>query len=257
MKISPLNYLILAICAFFIYILSAAGLMDFGAWGRALGRLGVFTADLFPPRMDILPSVSKALWETIQIAFAGTIIGFILSLPLAYLGNHVLFSSRVILPVRWLLGAVRTVPSIVFGIICVVAFGLGQAAGIMAVGLYTVGYLGKMYYEAFEAVDREVIEAVRSTGCRRLQLFRFAILPEAGNAIISQLLFMFEYNIRASTIMGFVGAGGIGYYMIGYVQMLQYKHLATSLLATLVVVMLVDFLSQKVRARFLGVSSRK
>lgn len=256
MKIRPSQYIVISIAAFFAYVLFAAGLLDVGAWGKALGRLGIFCADLFPPRMDILPNISKALWETIQIAFAGTIIGFILSLPLAYLGNQVLFSSRTTSVIRWFLGAVRTVPSIVFGIIFVVAFGLGQAAGIMAVGLYTVGYLGKMYYEAFEAVDREVIEAVRSTKCRRLQLFRFAILPEAGNAIISQLLFMFEYNIRASTIMGFVGAGGIGYYMMGYVQMLQYRHLATSLLATLVVVMMVDFLSQQIRTRWLGLERR-
>ncbi len=252
MKMLRAGHIVAAVAGLFIYALAAAGLLDAGVWGKAFGRLGVFGADLFPPRMDILPSIIKALWETIQIAFAGTIIGFILSMPLAYFGNHVLFSARVTILVRWALGVIRTVPSIVFGIICVVAFGLGQAAGIIAVGLYTIGYLGKMYYEAFEAVDREVIEAVRSTGCSRLQLFRFAVLPEAGNAIISQLLFMFEYNIRASTIMGFVGAGGIGYYMIGYVQMLQYRHLATSLLATLVVVMVVDFVSQKIRARFLG-----
>ena len=131
----------------------------------------------------------------------------------------------------------------------VVAFGLGPAAGTVGVVCYSLGYLAKLYYEAFEAVDAEVLEAVKSTGGNRLQLWRYTVLPEAANTVVSQLLFMFGYNIRrAATIMGFVGAGGIGYYMLGYVQMLQYQKLLTAILLTFLVVMAVDYLSLRLRA---------
>ncbi len=214
----------------------------------ALNNSFRFFLETFPPNLEILPTLIRAIWETIQISFTGTILGFLMSLPLAFLGAHNLFSRTVTACVRIIIGGIRTVPSILFGVIFVIAFGLGPTAGTLGVAFYTVGYLAKLYYEAFEAVDAEVIEAVRSTGCNRLQLFRFVILPETANTIISQLLFMFEYNIRASTIMGFVGAGGIGYHMVGYVQMLQYKHLLTTLMLTFLVVMIIDYLSFKTRS---------
>lgn len=224
------------------------GLFDFSRLFRAARNLTQFFFEIFPPKLEILPTLIRAIWETIQMSFTGTILGFLMSLPLAFLGAHNLFGRSITATIRLIVGGIRTVPSILFGVVFVIAFGLGPTAGTLGVAFYTVGYLAKLYYEAFEAVDTEVIEAVNSTGCNRLQLFRFAILPETANTIISQLLFMFEYNIRASTIMGFVGAGGIGYYMVGYVQMLQYKHLLTTLILTFLVVMLIDYLSFRVRS---------
>lgn len=224
------------------------GLFDSHRLFHAAKNLMQFFLEIFPPKLEILPTLIRAIWETIQISFTGTILGFLMSLPLAFLGAHNLFGRSITATVRLIVGGIRTVPSILFGVIFVIAFGLGPTAGTLGVAFYTIGYLAKLYYEAFEAVDIEVIEAVNSTGCNRLQLFRFAILPETANTIISQLLFMFEYNIRASTIMGFVGAGGIGYYMVGYVQMLQYKHLLTTLILTFLVVMIIDYLSFRIRS---------
>lgn len=224
------------------------GMLDPQRLLLASKNLARFSGELFPPRMEILPALIRALGETIQISFTGTMLGFLMSLPLAFWGAHNLFSRPVTAAVRMIIGGVRTVPSVLFGVIFVIAFGLGPAAGTLGVAFYTVGYLAKLYYEAFEAVDPEVLEAVGSTGCSRLQLFRFAILPETANTIVSQLLFMFEYNIRASTIMGFVGAGGIGYYMVGYVQMLQYRNLSSALSLTFLVVMIIDYFSLKIRS---------
>lgn len=231
------------------------GLLEVSQWFFALKNLARFGGELFPPQWDILPTLVAAIWETIQISFAGTILGFLMSLPLAFLATHTFFNRFLTTPVRMLIAAIRAIPSILFGIIFVIAFGLGPKAGVLGVAFYTVGYLAKIYYEAFEAVDSEVIEAVRSTGCSRVQLFRFAILPETFNAIISQLLFMFEYNIRASTIMGFVGAGGIGYYMVGYIQMLEYRHLMTTIILTFIVIMAIDYLSFKIRSRIAAPSN--
>ncbi len=224
------------------------GLFDPSRLFLASKNIMQFFAEIFPPQLDLLPTLSRAIGETIQMSFTGTALGFLMSLPLAFWGARNLFGRLVGAVVRLVVSGIRTIPSILFGVIFVIAFGLGPTAGTLGVAFYTVGYLAKLYYEAFEAVDPEVIEAVKTTGCNRLQLFRFVILPETANTIISQLLFMFEYNIRASTIMGFVGAGGIGYYMVGYVQMLQYQHLLTALLLTFLVVMMIDYFSFQIRS---------
>jgi phosphonate transport system permease protein len=112
--------------------------------------------------------------------------------------------------------------------------------------------MGKLFYETFEGVDPEVLEAARGVGANRLQLARFALIPEAANAVLAQLLFMFEYNVRASSIMGFVGAGGIGFYLLGYIQLLQYDNLTTALLVTFVAVVLIDRLSARLRRTVLA-----
>jgi phosphonate transport system permease protein len=198
-----------------------------------------------------LPTLGAAMLETVQIAFAGTAIGFFLALPLALLACPLLFGPAVTAPVKLVLAFVRTVPALFWAIVFVVAVGLGPAAGTLAVALYSLGYLGKLLYETFEGVDPEVIEAVRSVGCSRVQLARYALVPETANSLLALLLFMFEYNVRASSIMGFVGAGGIGFYLLGYIQLLRYDLLLSGLLLTLAVVIVIDRLSALVRRMFL------
>lgn len=237
----------LVVLGLFLWALASVGLMDGTRLGRGVLNLGVFLSALFPPEVSVLPTVARAMVETLQIAIVGTLLGFIMALPMALLANTVLFPPTVTGPVRLVLAAVRTIPSLLWGIVFVVAVGLGAAAGALGVALYSLGYLGKLLYEAFDGVDAEVIEAVRSVGVGRLQLARYAIIPEAANEILSQLLFMFEYNVRASSIMGFVGAGGIGFYLLGYIQMLQYARLMMALLVTLAVVVLIDQASNLIR----------
>lgn len=227
------------------------GLLDVPRLGRGAVNIGRFVGDLFPPNLAVMATVSVAIVETLQIAFVGTMLGFIFALPMALIATQSLFGPAVTGGARLLLALVRTVPSLFWGIVFVVAVGLGPAAGALGLALYSLGYLGKLYYEIFEGVDPEVTEAVRAVGCNRLQLARFALLPEAANNLMAQLLFMFEYNVRASSIMGFVGAGGIGFYLLGYIQMLQYDRLLTALIATLVVVIVIDRISARVRRLFL------
>lgn len=241
----------LALTATLIVTLRNVGLLDPERLVRAARNLAVFAAGLFPPDPSTLPTLGPAMLETIQIAFAGTAIGFALALPLALLACPLLFGPGITAPVNLLLALVRTVPALFWGIVFVVAVGLGPAAGTLAIALYSLGYLGKLLYETFEGVDPEVVEAVRSVGCSRAQLARYALLPEAANGILALLLFMFEYNVRASSIMGFVGAGGIGFYLLGYIQLLRYDLLLTGLLLTLVVVIVIDRLSALVRRMFL------
>lgn len=232
-----------------VVALNDVGLLDVERLRRGIHNAGIFFGEMVPPETGVLPEVSEALIETIQIAFAGTLLGFAVALPAALLASASLAPHWVTLPVKFVLAFVRTVPAILWAIVFVVMVGLGPAAGTLGVALYSVGYMGKMFYEMFEGTDPEVMEAVRSTGCGRVQLARHAILPEASNGIVSQLLFMFEYNVRASSIMGFVGAGGIGYYLLGYVQLLEYRSLLTAVLVTLAAVLVIDRASSLIRSR--------
>jgi phosphonate transport system permease protein len=234
-----------------IATLADIGLLDPGRIGRGVVNLAEFAQALFPPDPSALPTLAEAMLETIEMAFAGTVIGTVLALPLALLASPALFGPSVTGPVKLVLAAVRTVPSLFWAIVFVVAVGLGPAAGALGVALYSLGYLGKLLYETFDGVDPEVIEAVRSVGASRAQLARYALLPEAANGVIAQVLFMFEYNVRASSIMGFVGAGGIGFYLLGYMQLLRYDLLLTALLVTLLVVVLIDRASSYVRRFYL------
>lgn len=242
---------VLALAALLAGSLAGVGLLNPAKLARAAVNVGVFVGGMFPPDLSVLPDLGLALVETIEIAFAGTALGALLALPLALAATPLLAGQVVAGPVRLLLAVVRTVPSLLWAILFVVAVGLGPGAGALAIAVYSLGYLGKILYEVFEGVDPEVLEAVRSTGSNRLQLARFVVLPEAANAILAQLIFMFEYNVRASSILGLVGAGGIGYYLMGYIQLLQYDRLLTALLATLAVVIVIDRISARLRAAFL------
>lgn len=231
--------------------LRSVGLLDVGLLTRGGRNIAKFSRGLFPPDFSVLETVSRAMVETLQIAFIGTMLGFILAVPFALAASPSLVGAPLATVTRLLLAAVRTVPSLLWAIVFVVAVGLGPAAGALGIALYSLDYMGKLFYEILESVDPEVVEAVRATGVSRLQLARYALLPESTNLILAQLLFMFDYNVRASSIIGFVGAGGVGFYLLGYIQSLQYDRLLTTLIVTFVVVVVIDRASTLVRRRFL------
>ncbi|MEM4288085.1 MAG: phosphonate ABC transporter, permease protein PhnE [Candidatus Caldarchaeum sp.] len=227
------------------------GFTDLPRLSKGLSNMVVLVYELFPPSPAAIPSALEALAETVQMAFVGTVIGFFLSLPAATLALRTIFPPYITTVVRALLGLVRTIPALFWAVIFVIAVGLGPLAGTLALSVYSLGYLSKLYYEAFEAVDQDVLDALRCTGAPRLAIVRYGIIPESMNTIISQLLFMLEYNIRSSTVLGFVGAGGVGLLMVSYIETLQYSSLTTVVTMTLVLVILIDFVSGYVRRRFL------
>lgn len=234
------------------WILVDAEVLERG--GRGLRNAGVFLADMTPPAYEdgILIALARSLWLTIQMAWAGTLLGAMLALPFAALAASNLSPPWVAHPIRAVLAAVRTIPSLLWAVFMVVIVGLGPLAGILALTLYTTGYLGKLFYEAIEAVDPETLDAARATGANRLQVARHVAFPEAGNALLSQSLFAFEYNVRASSILGLVGAGGIGFYLLRSIELFQYRVLATALILLFLLVVAVDAASRLVRRRFLA-----
>ena len=236
---------------FLLAALAHLGFFDWQRLARGLRNLGILSSEMIPPDMEILPTAGVALWETVEMSFAGTLLGFLAALPLSIFGTRRLFASWVAHIARFVAAGIRTIPVLLWAIVFVILFGLGPLAGTFGIAAYTVGYLAKIYADLFEGTDPEILEAVGSTGASRLQLVRFVFLPEGANAILTQLLFMLEYNIRASSILVFVGAGGLGFVMQVYLQTLEYRRLASVLLLILVIVIVMDGVSAWIRKRYL------
>lgn len=206
-----------------------------------------FVSRLFPPDLAVIDVAVKALVETVQMSLWGTTIGVILSIPIAIL------SARNLAPrwVRWLTtllqNAVRSVPSIVLGLFFVAATGLGAPAGTLALGIYTIGYLAKFYQQAIEAVEPRSIEALQVVGASWLQVAQYGVLPQVLPLALGYTLYMFEYNIRAASVLGVVGAGGIGFELVNYIRGFEYNKATTMMLVLLVVVTAIDALSSRLR----------
>ena len=188
--------------------------------------------------------------ETIKIAILATFFGMILSLPMGLLSSRNLFPLYITYPSRAVVSACRSLPSLIWAIIFVILVGLGPTAGIMAMTIYTVGYLGKMQYEAIEGMNSAPLEAANAMGLTKAELSLWVVIPEMANHLIAQMIFMFEYNVRSGTVIGIVGAGGIGYYINLYLKFLQYEKVGAYLLIIFMVVMLIDLVSIYLRSFF-------
>jgi phosphonate transport system permease protein len=240
----------------------AAGLLVLAGWATValeirparlsgIANLLELAREALPPDTALTALAFRAILETLQIAFLGTLLGSVLALPLGVLGSRNLFGRAVTVPARVVLAGIRTLPALLWAVVFVVAVGLGPLAGVLASAVYTVGYLGKLQYEAIEGIDPAPLQAIGAAGASRGQLVRYVVLPEAANHLLSQILFMFEYNVRASSIFGFVGAGGIGFYIAGYLTVFRYQSVLTLLIAVFLTVLLIDYLSVRIRDRFL------
>ncbi len=205
-----------------------------------------------PPEMSVLRVGVRGLLETLYIAYLGTLFGVLLSIPISLLASRNLFPRHLNLLARWILAGLRVLPSILWAVIFVILIGTGPAAGVFAITLYTAGFVGKLEYESFEGLDNEPMEAVSALGATRLQVLRFVVIPQAINALISQSMFMFEYNIRHAAAIGIVGAGGIGYYIMAYLNFHQFDRVVVLLALIFGVVIVVDELSYHMRSFFLG-----
>lgn len=226
--------------------------------GEAPGALARLGRDAWPPEAGpggaFLGEVFSALVETMHIAFLATLFGSLASVPLAMAAARNLAPEPLAVLARVVASGIRVFPSLLWAIFAVLVVGLGPLAGVLAMTLYTVGYLSKLQYETLEGVPRDGLEAVRAMGATRFQQAWHVALPEAGNAIRSQLMFMFEYNVRASSIIGLVGAGGIGQLLAIHLRFFDYAHVLTIVLVLFATVALLDFASLWVRHRFVELS---
>ncbi len=240
-------------------------IVDWSQIDGSFGKLYIFfTQDLFPPDWSILsaePGIKcssevgffcsqawKGISETIKMAFIATILGFVFSLPIASLAANNLYPLPVAMAARILLASLRSLPSIIWALIFTIAIGFGPFSGVLAMTLYTIGYLGKLQYEAIEGIANEPLEASMAMGLTKSERFIFVVIPESSNHLISQLLFMFEYNVRHGTVLGLVGAGGIGQYIDTNLKFFVYDKAMAFLIVIFVVVVIIDILSMIIRS---------
>jgi phosphonate transport system permease protein len=202
----------------------------------------------------------KWLWmlgETILISYVGTLFGAVLAFALNFLAaENTSPGPWLRFVVRRLLEFARTVPGIVFALIFVIAFGLGPMAGVLAIAIHSTGALGKQFSEIVENADMKPVEGVRSTGASWISCMRFAILPQVAAGYASYALLRFEINVREASVMGFVGAGGIGQELIVAIRKFYYSDVSAILLMIILTVFVIDIGTGWMRGRLFGKDAR-
>jgi phosphonate transport system permease protein len=211
-----------------------------------------FVGSLWPPDNTFWLELTEPILSTIQMAFLGTLLSMVLSFPFSLLAaRNTSPHPSVYQTSRMILNMIRAIPSLVWAIIFVAAMGFGPFAGVIALGVGQVGVLGKLYSEAIEAINPRQVEAVRATGAGVLQVFSFAVIPQALPLMISYTLLDFESNIRSATILGIVGAGGIGFELQAAFSQFKFHQVLTILIEIVLLVTIVDQLSAFVRRRLI------
>ena len=205
---------------------------------------------------QLLDTAFWAMLETLQMAFIGTVAGVTIGLPLSLLSSRNISSKWIYVPIRSLLAAIRTFPSILWAILFVIVVGTGAFAGVLAIILYTVGFVTKLQYETMEAIDSDPMDAVSSIGVSKWQLVRYVVIPESASHLLGHALYMFDYNVRQTSILGLVGAGGIGFYIITYIKYFDYGSAMVFMAVVLGTVLAIDWISVRVRDAYL-VKSQK
>ena len=201
---------------------------------------------------------SLLIGETLLIAYVGTLTGAIGAFAGCFLCSHNLVRSTLVrLGVLRLLEFCRTVPDIVFAMIFVVAFGLGPLPGVLAIAVHTVGALGKLFAEVVENIDMKPVDGIRSTGASWFAQVRFGVLPQVLSNFTSYTLLRFEINVRGATVIGFVGAGGIGEELLTAIRKFYYSDVSAMLVMLVLCVMLIDFGSELVRHRLLALTGAR
>jgi phosphonate transport system permease protein len=208
-----------------------------------------FLRRMVPPDLRVLPAALAGAVTTFEIALLGTAVAAVVAVPLGFLSARNVAAPPLFLPVRVALNFVRSVDTLVWALLFVAAVGLGAFPGVLAVVAYTTTSLAKLYSETIEGIERGPVDAIVATGATRLQVLRFGVLPQVLPLFLSYVLYRLETNIRAATVLGFVGAGGIGFYLQTYLRMIDSAAASTVLLVTVAMVMVVDWISSRLRAR--------
>jgi len=208
---------------------------------EGLPRLGEWLVRFFPPDFSQLPMFLVATWETLAIAIVGTTSAVIIALPLSFIVARNLKVLPWLAPIlRGILNLLRGIDTAIFALFFVSLVGLGPFPGVLGVAFHTTGSMAKLYAETLETIPDEPIEAIEATGSDRLRTFAFAVIPEALPGLVGITLYLWEFNVRSSVILGIVGAGGIGYELMVSLKLLDFGRLATILLLILGMVTLID-----------------
>jgi phosphonate transport system permease protein len=218
---------------------------------RLPGQLANIAGRMFPPDLTYIDVAWEGMVESLQMAWIGTLIGAVLSLPLGFFGAKNVSSGLVSNVIRQVLNAIRAFPEIVLAILLVTIVGLGPIAGALAIGIHSIGTLGKLTAEVIEGIDPGPVEAVRAAGGRPLQIQRWGVLPQVLPDTVAFWLYRFEINIRAAAVLGIVGAGGIGAVLQNTVVYRRWDKAGMAIIIVVVITILIDLISGAIRRRII------
>ncbi len=210
-------------------------------------NMGAFASGFFPPNFHEWPTFLEQMIITVQIALWGTVLAVICSVPFGVLSAENVAPYWIYHPTRRLMDAARAINEIVFAMLFVVAVGLGPFAGVLALWVHTTGVLAKLFSEAVEAIDPRPVEGIRATGAGKVQEVIFGVIPQVLPLWISFSLYRFESNVRSATVVGIVGAGGIGVVLWEYIRGFYYSETAAVMIIIIVTVVVLDVISQRLR----------
>ena len=222
-----------------------------------LGRLGRVLSFMLPPHIwtewDQIEAILQGLGETLSMAFLGTFLGAIVAFPLSFLGAKTINRLPLLrFGVRRGFDIIRAFETLILALVFIRAFGLGPLAGVMAIAVSEVGVLAKLYAEAIENISNKPVDGVVASGGSRMQAVRFAMMPQVMPVLLSITLYNFESNVRSGTILGIVGAGGIGFLLSDRIGAYRWDEAWSIIFLIIAMVYVIDALSAVIRARFIG-----
>jgi phosphonate transport system permease protein len=218
-----------------------------------LRELGWITLMMLPPDPgSSLPLYLKALGETLSIALLGTTLAAVLALPVSLLAARNIVPEILRFPVRRVLDSIRGVDTLIWALVWINVVGLGPFAGVLAIAVSDFGAFGKLFSEAIEAADRKEVEGIRASGGSGLDEIRFGLMPQVLPVIAGQVLYFIESNTRSATIIGIVGAGGIGLQLAEQIRVLEWQKVSFLILMILIAVAAIDWISRKLRFAIIG-----
>ena len=222
--------------------------------GNGLEVAGNILSGIFHPSAKLLftlgtDGVPYLLLETFCIAFLGTIVGAVISLPLSFLSACNLVPKGVALVGRVLIAAIRTIPAFVYGLMFIRVTGPGPFAGLLTMSLCSIGMVSKMFIESIEDLDQRILESLDAAGCTTFQKIRYGILPQLTADFTSTIIYRFDMNLRDATVLGLVGAGGIGAPLIFAMSSYRWNEVGAILLGLIVLVLIIEWISAKIRVK--------
>jgi phosphonate transport system permease protein len=227
---------------------------------HGVGKFGsVVVAQLFPPKgFAHLPEFARVIGETIAMAFLGTLLGAVFAFPLAFLASKNMTPVRPVqFGARRFADLLRSFDYLIWALIFVRAIGLGPLAGIMAIAIVETGTFVKLYSEAIESLDRKQVDGIRAAGGSGFDQVRFGVLPQVLPMMLSNTLYMFEHNVRSASILGIVGAGGIGFLLADRLRAYELQEACLIIILVVLTVYAIDWLSKSLRERLIGDHKRR
>ncbi|WP_240420920.1 phosphonate ABC transporter, permease protein PhnE [Paenibacillus periandrae] len=219
---------------------------------EGIPEMGKLFVEMYPPNWSYFSTGWGPMLETIRMAIVGTVVGSLIAIPISFLAARNVTRVPVLsAAARFILNFVRTIPDLMYAGVFAAIVGYGALAGTIALAFFSFGLVSKLTYESIESIDPGPPEAMTAVGANKLQWIRFGVLPQVTAQFAGFVLYTFEVNVRAATILGFVGAGGIGLLLQRALDRLRYDQASTIILLIFVVVLIIDYVSTKLREKLL------